>query len=199
MASLRATWQKRLSSWITLTAGADGQLTRSHFTRTGSNSTPPRTGDESVFGQAPTNEIDSDDATAIAASMAPFGTADIALADGTVHIVPGLRFEPSLLSVNRTSPALPNVPPIGLFQEFTEIEPRLSVRWNPVPALTWKVGWGLYHEPPAPADLSSVFGNPTLPPESAEHLLGGVAVGTPDRPLLRGDGLPRDLRGHRRP
>ena len=180
VASLRATWQKQVESWVTLTAGADGQLTRSHFTRTGSNSTPPRTGDEYVFGQAPTNELESDDATAIAASVAPFGAADIALAGGTVHVVPGLRIEPTLLSVNHTSPAQPNVPPTGLFQEFTEIEPRLSVRWSPVPALTWKAGWGLYHQPPAPADLSPVFGNPNLPPESAQHLLGGVAVGTPD-------------------
>jgi hypothetical protein len=49
-----------------------------------------------------------------------------------------------------------------------------------VRALTWKVGWGLYHQPPAPADLSSVFGNPTLGLESAQHLLAGAQVGSPD-------------------
>ena len=98
-----------------------------------------------------------------------------------MHIVPGLRIEPyaagrepHLAALGRTFRRS------GLFQEFTEFEPRLSVRWSPVPALTWKVGWGLYHQPPAPADLSPVFGNPTLGLESAQQLLGGVAVGTPD-------------------
>ncbi len=46
-----------------------------------------------------------------------------------------------------------------------------------MPALTRKAGWGIYHQPPAPADLSAVFGDPMLGLESAEHLLRGVAVG----------------------
>ncbi len=180
MASVRATWRKQIARWVTLTAGADGQLTKSRFNRTGSNTAPPRPGDEFVFGQAPSDQIAHDEGTVIAASAAPFVSADFALADGQVHLVPGLRLEPYLLTASRTEPPVGSTPPVGLFQESTALEPRLSVRWSPVPALTWKAGWGIYHQPPAPEDLSSVFGNPTLGLESAEHLLGGVAVGTPD-------------------
>ena len=180
VASVRASWRRRLESWVTLTAGADAQLTRSHFDRTGSNTLPARTGDDTVFGQAPTGQIAHDDATTIAASVAPFATADFALAGDQLHLVPGVRIEPYLLTVSRVAPPVGNTPPVGLFQEATEVEPRLAVRWSPIEALTWKAAWGIYHQPPAPADLSSVFGNPTLGLESAEHLLGGVAVGTPD-------------------
>ncbi|HEX4447995.1 MAG TPA: TonB-dependent receptor [Polyangiaceae bacterium] len=180
MATLRATWRKRLAPWVTVTAGADAQVTSSRFSRTGSNTSPPRQGDEFVFGQAPSDQVAHDDGTTVSASAAPFVTADLALADGTVHVVPGVRVEPYLLTVNRKLPPAGTAPPVGLFHESTEIEPRLSVRWTPLPALTWKAGWGLYDQPPSPADLSSVFGDPSLGLESAEHLLGGVAVGTPD-------------------
>jgi TonB family protein len=180
VASVRATWRKRLASWVTMTAGIDGQLTRSTFNRTGSNTSPPRQGDEYVFGQAPSDQIAHDDGTVIAASAAPFLAADVALADGRVHVVPGFRFEPYLLATSRQEPPVGATPPVGLFQESTALEPRLSVQWSPFPALTWKAGWGVYHQPPAPADLSAVFGNPTLGLESAEHLLGGVAIGSPD-------------------
>jgi TonB family protein len=180
VASVRGTWRKRVATWVTLTAGADAQLTKSRFGRTGSNTSPPRQGDVFVFGQAPSDQLAYDDGTSIAASAAPFATADFALAGGTVHVVPGLRVEPYLLTASRREPAFGSSPPVGLFQESTEIEPRVSLRWSPVPALTWKAGWGIYHQPPAPADLSAVFADPTLGLESAEHLLGGVAVGAPD-------------------
>ena len=116
----------------------------------------------------------------IASSVAPYASADVALADGRVHVAPGIRFEPYLLTTNRQYPPYGATPAHGLASESTALEPRVSVRWTPVPALAWKAGWGQYHEPPAPADLSAVFGNPTLGLESAEHILFGVAVGTPD-------------------
>lgn len=180
VASLRATWRKRLADWVTATAGLDGQATRSRFDRTGSNTSPPRIGDEFVFGLAPSDQIAHDDGTVVETSVAPFASADIGLAGGTLHLVPGVRVEPSLISVNRRTPPVGTTPPVGLFHESTPVEPRLSLRWSPVPHLTWKAGWGLYHEPPAPADLSSVFGNPTLGLESAQHLLGGVEAGSPE-------------------
>ena len=180
VASVRASWRKRLAPWVTLTAGADGQYTSSQFRRKGSPTSPPRQGDEFVFGQAPTDQVAHDDGTTSAASVAPYATADLALDEGRVHVVPGVRIDPYLLTASRKVPAVGTTPPVGLFAQSTEVEPRLSVRWSPVPALTWKVGWGLYHQPPASADLSAVFGNPTLGLESAEHLLAGVVVGSPD-------------------
>jgi TonB family protein len=180
VASVRASWRKRITPWVTLSTGIDGQYTASQFRRNGSPTSPPRQGDDYVFGQAPADQVAHDDGTVIAASVAPYATADLALAEGRVHVVPGVRVDPYLLTTNRKVPAFGSTPPLGLFSESTEVEPRLSVHWSPVPALTWKAGWGIYHQPPAASDLSSVFGNPTLGLESAEHLLGGVTVGSLD-------------------
>jgi TonB family protein len=180
LGSVRAGWRKRMATWVTLAIGVDGQIRSSHFVRTGSSTSPPRPGDDYVFGQPPSDRIAHDDGRTISASAAPYAVADFALADGKVHLVPGLRIEPYLQTASRTAPPVGNTPPAGLFAESTEVEPRLSARWSPVRALTWKVGWGLYHQSPAPADLSSVFGNPTLGIESAQHLLWGVEVGSPD-------------------
>jgi len=178
--SLRASWRKQMESWVTLSVGLDAQVTRSHFSRTGSSTSPPRAGEPYVFGQPPSDETAHDDGTTISASAAPYATADFALFDGRVHLVPGLRVEPYLQTASRTAPPVGDTPAVGLFEESTVVEPRLSARWTPVHGLTWKVGWGIYHQPPAPADLSSVFGNPTLGLESAQHLLWGVEAGSPD-------------------
>lgn len=180
MASLRASWRKRVADWVTLSAGIDGQLTSSHFDRTGSSTSPPRTGEPYVFGQAPADEVAHDDGTTVSASAAPYAVADFALDDGRVHLVPGVRVEPYLQTVSRTAPPVGTTPPVGLFEQWLEVEPRVAARWSPVRWLTWKAGWGIYHEPPASADLSSVFGNPTLGLESAQHFLWGAAVGSPD-------------------
>jgi hypothetical protein len=180
LGSVRASWRKALASWVTLTTGLDGQLTSSHFERTGSSTSPSRPGDDYVFGQPPSNQVAHDDGTVVSASAAPYALADLALADGAVHVIPGLRIDPYLQTASRTAPAVGTTPPVGLFEQWIEVEPRVSVRWSPAPWLTWKAGWGLYHQPPAPADLSSVFGNPTLGAQAAQHLLLGAVVGTPE-------------------
>lgn len=180
VASLRASWRKRVVNWITVTAGVDAQLTKSEFDRLGSNTSPARTGDPYVFGEAPTDQVAHDDGSSIAASVAPYLTGDFSFLSDRLHVIPGVRVEPYVLSVSRTAPAVGATPPVGLFEEFSIVEPRLAVRWSPARWITWKAAWGLYHQPPAPSDLSSVFGNPTLGLETAEHLLGGVAVGSPD-------------------
>ena len=178
--SLRASWRKRVADWLTVSAGADGQYTDSHFRRTGASTSPPRPGDLSVFGQPPSDQVAHDDASAIVASVAPYVSGDVALLGGTLHLVPGVRVDPYLVSASRQFPAFGTTPPVGLFSESTAVEPRASLRWTPVPTLTWKVGWGDYHQGPAPDDLSSVFGNPALGLEHGQHLLGGVSIGTPD-------------------
>jgi hypothetical protein len=180
VASLRASLRKRMATFLTVTAGVDAQLTRSEFDRLGSNTSPARTGDPYVFGQAPTDQIAHDNGSSVAASVAPFVTPDFAFLDDRLHLTPGVRVEPYVLTVSRTAPAVGATPPVGLFEEFSVVEPRLAARWSPARWITWKAAWGLYHQPPAPADLSSVFGNPTLGLETAEHLLGGVTIGSPD-------------------
>ena len=189
VASLRATWRKRVASWITVTTGVDAQFTKGEFDRTGSNTSPPRTGDPYVFGEAPTDELAHDSGSSVTASVAPFTTADFAFLSDRLHITPGVRVEPYVLYVSRSEPAVGATPPVGLYEEFSVVEPRLSVRWSPARWITWKAAWGLYHQPPAPADLSSVFGNPTLGLETAEHLVGGVSVGSPDVLLVEATGF----------
>jgi TonB family protein len=179
LGSLRVTWRKRLADWVTATVGVDGQVTSSRYDRTGSNTSPPRPGDVYVFGQAPSDQLGHDDGTAVAASAAPFAAVDLALAGGAVHVLPSVRVEPYLLTVSRRTPEVGDTPAVGSFQESTQVEPRLAVRWSPVPWLTWKAGWGIYHQPPVATDVFPVFGNPMLGLEGAQHLLGGVAVGSP--------------------
>jgi TonB family protein len=180
LGSLRIAWRKRLTDWVTTTVGLDGQVTSSRYDRTGSNTSPPRQGDVSVFGQAPSDHLAHDDGTAVVASAAPFAAADLALAGGTFHVLPSVRVEPYVLTVSRSTPEVGDTPAVGSFQESTQVEPRLAVRWSPVRWLTWKAGWGIYHQPPAATDVFPMFGNPTLGLEGAQHLLGGVAVGSPD-------------------
>ncbi len=177
VASLRATYRKRVLPWVTVTAGMDAQLTNSKFDRTGSNTSPPRSGDPYVFGQAPVDQVAHDDASSVTTSIAPFVIADLAFLGDRLHVVPGLRVEPYVTYVSRTEPLVGTTPAIGLFEEYSMAEPRLSLRWSPVSWISCKAAWGLYHQPPLPADLSPVFGNPSLGLETAEHLVGGVAVG----------------------
>jgi hypothetical protein len=180
IASLRASWRKKIVPWLTVTTGVDAQMTDSQFSRTGSNTSPPRSGDPYVFGEAPSDQIAHGDGTSISNSVAPFIVSDLGFLDDKLHVIPSIRVEPYVQTVSRTAPAVGTTPPVGLFEEWTEVEPRVSARWRPIPLVTWKAAYGLYHQPPAPADLSAVFGNPTLGLETAEHLVGGVSVGSPD-------------------
>jgi hypothetical protein len=56
------------------------------------------------------------------------------------------------------------------------IDPRLSVLWTPVDWLTIKGGAAMYHQPPdyRVGQLSPIFGNPYLLPESALHFTAGA-------------------------
>ena len=199
VATVRGSWRKRLASWVTLTAGADAQLTRSRFARTGSNTSPPRQGDLFVFGQAPSDQLAYDDGTSIAASAAPFATADFALAGGTVHVVPGLRIEPYLLTASRREPAFGDTPPVGIFQESTRVEPRLAVRWSPVPGADVEGRLGRL-PPAAPRRRISPRSSAIRRSASSRRStsLGGVAVGTPDVAVVRDDGVPGHVERPRR-
>jgi hypothetical protein len=53
--------------------------------------------------------------------------------------------------------------------------PRLQIAWRPVPRLTLTTGAGVYGQPPDPADMSPVFGNPSIVGSYALHLTGGFS------------------------
>jgi hypothetical protein len=97
-----------------------------------------------------------------------------------LHVIPGLRVEPFLISGSRALPPSGSVPAVGFANEQTAVNPRLTLRYSPIKALTFKAAWGIYHQAPAPEDLSAVFGNPKLSLSSANHVLGGASYNITD-------------------
>jgi TonB family protein len=173
---LRTSWHGRMTSFITATAGLDFEGASSTATRAGSVTSPAREGDPRVFGQAPSDQVNVDEWEVQSGSVAPYVEADIAAFSDKLHIVPGVRVEPVLTSVNRRNPVEGDNPDIGVFTSEVSVQPRVSLRYAVSPRVTVKAAHGRYKQPPMAEDLSSVFGNPTLGSASAVHWLAGAAV-----------------------
>ncbi len=171
----RASYRTQPAKWLTVSVGLDSEITQSIVHRSGSVTSPPREGDIYVFGQAPSAQTNSDVWSAIIGSFAPYVEADAALFSGALHIVPGIRVEPYLISVSKTLPQQGTNPNIGSFVEDTALDPRISARWEIAKRVTVKGAFGVYHQAPAADDLSAVFGNPSLTTSFARHSLAGVA------------------------
>lgn len=173
---LRATHRRRITDIATLTLGLDAEATFASMRRAGSVTNPPREGDIRVFGQAPSDQINVDTWGATVASVAPYAEADIALLDGKVHLLPGLRFEPYLIAASRRTPVVGETPSVGSFKPAIVLEPRLAATAEIGPRLRVKLGYGMYHQPPQAEDLSAVFGNPRLSTSAAHHFLAGTSA-----------------------
>ncbi|HEX7671331.1 MAG TPA: TonB-dependent receptor, partial [Polyangiaceae bacterium] len=172
---VRAGWSGTPTEFLALGLGVDAEVSSNSLRRSGSVTSPPREGDIRIFGQAPSDQVNADTWKTTIAGLAPFAQADISLADGKVHLVPGVRFEPSIVTASRKVLApTPDTPPIGTSREDAHAEPRLSVRWAATPRIKLRAAVGVYHQPPLSEDLSAVFGNPTLGPGKAVHYLAGV-------------------------
>lgn len=178
---LRAAFRGRISTHIVATAGLDVEGNFASLSRRGSVTLPAREGDLSVFGQPPGDQVNADNWKASAITVAPYVQADIGLLDDKLHIVPGLRIEPFITSASRQTPVAGDTPSIGITQQSTEVEPRLSTTYQVIPRLGFKAALGFYHQSPQPADLSAVFGNPKLNVERAFHLLGGSTFKVTDK------------------
>ena len=61
-----------------------------------------------------------------------------------------------------------------MFEKDFVAEPRLSVRYTPIPELTINAAVGLVGQPPPAEDLSAVFGIPTLSAATGVHTLLGI-------------------------
>ncbi len=171
---MRASWTGNPTDFLALGAGVDAEVLTSTLSRNGSVTSPPREGDIRVFGQAPPNLVAADDWKTTVAGLAPFAQADFSLAGGKVHIVPGVRFEPSVVTTSRKAVTLSDVPPTGIASEDAHVEPRLSARWAATNRISLRAAVGVYHQPPLGEDLSATFGNPKLGPGKAVHYLAGV-------------------------
>lgn len=173
---LRASWMGSLSPSVSLSVGLDLEVVEAELTREGSVSAPPREGDTRVFGQPPADQVNVDAWRATTGSAAPHVEADLAFFEDRLHVVPGLRVEPFFSSVNRRRPAEGSAADVGAFVAELSVQPRLSLRYALHPALSLKLGYGRYRQPPRAEDLSAVFGDPLSDTSEATHYLVGGEV-----------------------
>lgn len=172
---VRATWRRRLSAAVTLDAGVDLEAADTSLRRVGSVGLPAREGDRRTFGQPIPDQVNADRWRTTTLAVAPWVEADFTLANGRVHVVPSLRVDPYLQRVSRRTPVEGDLPAVGLQREDFTVEPRISLRWSPVAALTLKAAAGRYAQLPQPEDQSAVFGTPTLGVSRATHALVGAS------------------------
>ncbi len=171
---LRTSWRGKPLANVAVTAGLDVEVVSSSIHRAGSVTSPPREGDIRVFGQAPSDRVNADSWSAVVAGAAPFAEADISLAGDRLHVIPGLRFDPYVISGSRRTPVEGATPSIGYFTSEALFEPRLAVTADLSPRVKVKTAYGRYHQTPQAEDLSAVFGNPLLTAARADHFLAGA-------------------------
>ncbi|MET0284841.1 MAG: TonB family protein [Polyangiales bacterium] len=173
---LRASHTVRASSFLTLEGGIDILAEGHDVSRRGSLGLPAREGDVRVFGQPPPDTIGFDSFKTTRVSVAPYLEGDFALFKDRLHIVPGLRVDPNFRSVSRKVPPVEGRPDVGLYAQNLAVEPRIAIRLRAHDKLALHAATGIYHQQPAVADLSSVFGNPTLGTSRAVHTVLGANI-----------------------
>jgi TonB family protein len=171
--ALRGAYRRKLRPGATLSIGVDADVTRTEVRRSGSVTLPAREGDVTVFGEPPGDQVNADDWTVNELGIAPYAVAELTL--GRLGLTPGLRLDPLVVDGTRLLPPTGSLPPIGFRRLDWAFDPRLAATYKVSKRLSLRLGSGLYHQPPDPEDLSSVFGNPTLASSAAVHLsLGGA-------------------------
>lgn len=171
-----------------LTVGADAELRRESLRRVGTLGVPPREGDPRVFGLVPNDDVASDTWSAGVYVAGLYTQADLALWGERVRLRPGLRLEPTVITVDPVLPASSQAVPLGASRLATPLSPRLELIGHAATSLSFRLAAGVHQQPPSGADLSAVFGNPSLPFARALHLLAGLdlspAPGTHLEPLV---------------
>jgi TonB family protein len=172
---LRSSWSGPLHERLFATVGFDGELEFTSLSRRGSVTSPPREGDIRVFGQLPDDQVNVDRWETRIVGLAPFAQLDWSLWSGRVHVLPGLRFEPTLRGASRVIPQVGDTPAVGYQHLDALVEPRVAARVRISSKFALRGAVGIYHQPPLAEDLSPVFGNPQLGTSQAWHyLLGGA-------------------------
>jgi TonB family protein len=181
---LRSAYRRKVAATTTLSFGVDMQTRAYSAHRVGSANLPSREGDVVVFGQRPPNETAVDDWNVTLVDAAPFATAELVI--GRLTLLPGLRFEPTLIEGAPLRPRSPIEATRGYERFDLPGNPiPTPLRWAPNPRLvaTFRVtrrlsltaGGGIYGQPPDVEDMSPVFGNPTVNMSRALHVSGGFS------------------------
>jgi TonB family protein len=193
---LRGEWRSALGPNLDLLAGLDAEVAVAAEMRSGSIANPPREGDLKVFGQLPSERVASDAWQVTQVGIAPWLALSWKLARGRLAVEPGLRLDPQIRNVSRRTPLVGNTPEIGLLAQQTSLEPRMQVRANPIGGWQLRAAWAVVSQPPDAADLTPVFGNPSLGPAAGRHTVVASEVGLPNAVtvevaafLLQSDGL----------
>jgi hypothetical protein len=171
---LRASHRSRPVEHLAVTLGLDLDGSNASVFRQGSLLVPPREGDVRVFGQPPGDDTNADTWSAGVVDVAPYAAAR--LDSGPLTVSPGLRADAYLLQTSRRTPRVGATPSVGSSDLEGVIEPRVTARLRVDPRLAVIAAAGVYSQPPDPADLSAVFGNPTLGPAHADHASLGEAL-----------------------
>lgn len=171
---VRAQWRGRLSEAVAVVVGLDAEGSHAKLSRRGAVTLPPREGDVAVFGQQPGDQVNADDWNTTIGSIAPYVQIDAKLLEGKLHVIPGVRVEPFVVSGSRQTPVVGSTPSVGFAHESTVPQPRLNVIYQALPKLSFKAAVGMYAQAPVGDDLSAVFGNPQLGVSHATHVLAGA-------------------------
>ncbi|HEY1584668.1 MAG TPA: TonB-dependent receptor, partial [Polyangia bacterium] len=186
---LRAVYKVPIGRLLRLAVGVDYEGTRYTLDARQNLDGLFREGDTGDFlGYTPPNPTEavlSDHTVVWANHTAPFVALTIQLFGQRLVIMPQLRLETMTFVGTKNE---------NFSSSFVLPEPRLATRVKINSRFSLQGSVGVYHQAPALADLSRVFGNPTLAPEFAVHYVVGLEAKITATLHLELQGFYKDLR-----
>ena len=180
---LRGFYRAPLAKRLAFEAGADLMGSSSTLSRFGTLTLPNREGDLYVFGQAPGSEVNADRWKAQIVNLAPYAT--LTWKAGPLTLTPGLRLDSYALAVDRLSPRVGDLPPVGRSDMQWNIEPRLAARVQILRPLPSAAAPGRLERRLRHADLGTLQRPAYHPRQRVER---------PPEPRPRADGFFQNLR-----
>ena len=171
---LRASYRKPLTRLLTTELGFDGLLGWSDLRRMGDPNMPAREGDIVVWGKPFGTAIAGDSWSATMGNLAPSVSLD--LAAGKWRLIPSFRADIEVISRSQEFPTSVLQERMNSSRLSWAPTPRLLVAHQTTSRVRNHIAVGLYHQPPSPADMSIVFGSPSLGLSHAMHAVAGTEV-----------------------
>ena len=161
--------------------GIDAESRETGHRREGTLALPAREGDATVFGQSPSDRVNTDAWETELYAAAAYAHADLSLLDDRLLVSPGLRVEPVVLVGDAVVPAPGGGVPTGYSRFDVWLEPRLGVELRLPARVSLRAATGRFHQAPDGADRSPVFGGTGLGAAESWHAVTGVGW----RPVAR--------------